>query len=109
MLKEECTVPTKLQIVGGKCGEGYVQEIGRTIEEAGFQDSVVFIDHQSDLSDIWANTDVGLVCSANEVFGRVTIEYMAHSMQVIGANAGGTKVFYLMAGDCSMRQERSRA
>lgn len=33
---------------------------------------------------------VGVMCSKYEAFGRVTVEYMANSLPVVGANSGGT-------------------
>lgn len=90
-LKKETNLPMKLQIVGFRYDENYIQEIENALREIGVEDSVVFIDHTNDLEEIWENTNIGLVCSANEAFGRVSIEFMAHSILVIGSNSGGTK------------------
>jgi glycosyltransferase involved in cell wall biosynthesis len=34
--------------------------------------------------------DIGLMCSGNEAFGRVTVEYMLAGLTVLGADSGGT-------------------
>ncbi len=50
------------------------------IKLKGFSDNVPF-----------KNYHLGLMCSSNEAFGRVTVEYMMNSLPVIGANSFGTK------------------
>ena len=34
--------------------------------------------------------DVGVICSSNEAFGRVTAEYMMNHLVVVGSNGGAT-------------------
>lgn len=90
LLKECSASPFRLQIVGISPYGDYLEKICNIIVSAGLDQSVVFFDHQNDLEEIWAATDVGLVCSKNEAFGRVTAEFMAHSIPVVGADSGGT-------------------
>lgn len=89
-LQNEVDMPLRLQIVGQSVDKDYRGQIQRVIDSFGIEDKVEFFDHTDDLEEIWASTDIGLMCSTNEAFGRVTAEYMANSILVIGANSGGT-------------------
>ncbi len=51
---------------------------------------VTFTGHVSDMAALRKTTDVELVCSAMEAFGRVTVEAMLSSNPVIGADSGAT-------------------
>lgn len=54
-------------------------------------DSNIHILHYvSDLRKLRKQCDIGLTCSKNEAFGRVTIENQLAGLLVIGANTGGT-------------------
>lgn len=44
----------------------------------------------ADLRKLRKQCDIGLTCSKNEAFGRVTIENQLAGLLVIGANTGGT-------------------
>ncbi|MCM1537386.1 MAG: glycosyltransferase family 4 protein [bacterium] len=51
---------------------------------------VTFAGHVSDMAALRKKTDVELVCSGMEAFGRVTAEAMLSSNPVIGADSGAT-------------------
>ena len=51
---------------------------------------ITFTGYVSDMAGLRKTTDVELVCSAMEAFGRVTAEAMLSSNPVIGADSGAT-------------------
>lgn len=79
-----------LKIVGDIQDSLYATKIKRYIFDNELSESITITNHMSDLRDLRKICDIGLVCSENEAFGRVTIETMASRMLVIGANTGGT-------------------
>lgn len=57
------------------------------------------IGYCDDVNALLINMDVGIMASDKEAFGRVTIEYMANYMSVIGTNSGGTPELIEGVGD----------
>lgn len=55
---------------------------------SGFVD---FVGYQSDVNKLLKGMDVGIMASANEAFGRVTIEYMMNRLAVIASDGGANK------------------
>jgi glycosyltransferase involved in cell wall biosynthesis len=53
-------------------------------------DRLYLADHQDDPFELMSRTDVGLMCSRSEAFGRVTVEAMKLGKPVVGASAGAT-------------------
>lgn len=51
---------------------------------------VTFAGYCGDAMKLLDEMDVGIICSRNEAFGRVTVEYLLSSMPVIGAEGSGT-------------------
>ena len=80
----------KLKIVGQVGDDKYYQELVEYVRQHNLEEQVEFISHQKDLSMLWENTDIGLVTSKREGFGRVTAEFMFNNIPVIGADAGAT-------------------
>lgn len=83
----------KLLIVGSGSDEAYNNELRELVNKSKVlnSDNVQFIEFTNDLYKIREESDIALVCSAAEAFGRVTIESMISSLLVIGANSAGTK------------------
>ena len=79
-----------LLTIVGNAEPQYLQTINAEINKLGIRDNIVIMDYCEDLNELRKHSDIGLVCSKNEAFGRVTIEYMCAEMLVIGANTGGT-------------------
>lgn len=79
----------KLALVGN-AEPDYLDKIKKVITDNVLEDCVSVFDYCDDLNELRKNFDIGLVCSKNEAFGRVTIEYMCAEMLVLGANTGGT-------------------
>lgn len=70
-------------------GDGIdTERIGNLIHELGLDEKVRIMGY---CSNIPINEyHVGIICSRCEAFGRVTAEYMANGIPVIGTNTGGT-------------------
>lgn len=79
-----------LLTIVGNAERQYLQELNAEISKSGIKDNIVIMDYCEDLNELRKNSDIGLVCSKYEAFGRVTIEYMCAEMLVIDANTGGT-------------------
>lgn len=71
-------------------GTEYKEELQEYVADNFLQDYVTFWGYRSDVPELLKSMDVGVVCSKAEAFGRVTCEYMAASMPVIGTKEGGT-------------------
>ncbi len=86
----ESGVATELVIVG----EGdpkYRQRLEEIVRQRGVQDRVTFVGQVPDALPFVAASDVLLMCSRSEGFGRVTIEGMLAGKPVIGARGGATQ------------------
>lgn len=77
----------QLNIIGGYESE-YYEELLSYIIENKLGDSIVFHGHQKEVNKLLSNMNIGLMCSRDEAFGRVTIEYMLHSMPVVASISG---------------------
>lgn len=86
-LKKRNLTNIKLLIAGdGVCKKEYE----KYVIENKLQDNIEFLGFVNNLSNIRKQTNISLVCSKNEAFGRVTIESMCAKNLVIGSNTGGT-------------------
>jgi len=80
----------RLHFIGDHKSE-YFKKIKKFISESELHAYVVFHGHINNLDTILSKMDLGLMCSRDEGFGRVTVEYMMHSMPVIASNSGANK------------------
>jgi glycosyltransferase involved in cell wall biosynthesis len=71
-------------------GQGSTDELSAHAFAEGVSSRVNVLGHVSDLSEIYQQTDCGLMCSEAEGFGRVTAEFMSWGKPVIGRNSGAT-------------------
>ena len=71
-------------------GNGDFEEPHRVVEMCGLENYVVFCGLVNDMVKLRRETDVEIVATKYEAFGRVTIEAMRMSNPVIGTNTGGT-------------------
>lgn len=78
-----------INIIGGG-EEDYIKSLEKTIEKNNLWKFVKLWGYREDVDILLEKMDVGIIPSKKEAFGRVTIEYMAKYMPVIGANTGGT-------------------
>ena len=82
-------IDVALTIVGG----GSKQEMTRLetlVSTLGLSERVRIAGHVPDPSPYFVESDVALMCSRREAFGRVTVEAMKLGCPVIGARGGGT-------------------
>lgn len=89
VLKERGITDVKLNIVGKRLDK-YYNEILAYISENELNSQINFFDYTNNPSEFFLNSDVVLMCSRSEGFGRVTVEGMLFEKPVIGAAAGGT-------------------
>ena len=68
----------------------YARRLRKLTEQWGLKDRVSFLGEVDDLCAVRSETDVELVCSRMEPFGRVTVEAMMAGLPVVGCQAGGT-------------------
>lgn len=80
----------RLLIVGGVSDKLYFSELQGLIRDVGLAQHIEFTGYQADPERYFLASDIFLMCSAEEAFGRVTIEAMACGCAVIGTNSGGT-------------------
>jgi len=85
----------ELWVIGGgieNVNDPYVRQILDTVNKSDeiYKERIKFLGYRKDILSLLESVDVGLVCSKQEAFGRITIEYMMKGVFVIGANTGGT-------------------
>jgi glycosyltransferase involved in cell wall biosynthesis len=78
-----------LTIVGGSYRE-YQMFLENLVKDHGLMKHVKFTGYVEDPFPLIQNSDVLLVCSRSEGFGRVTVEAMMAGKPVIGTKSGGT-------------------
>lgn len=83
-------VSCQLTIYGRSRDLAYQKLLENLIEEYGLMHDITFAGNQTDMTKVWKNTDVVLVCSKSESFGRVAIESIYQNIPVIGADNSGT-------------------
>lgn len=89
-LNEKKKFQVELFIIGNTEDREYEKKLRHYICENNL-DKIVHIEpYVSDLRKFRKKCDIGLTCSKNEAFGRVTIENQLAGLLVIGADTGGT-------------------
>lgn len=79
----------KLEIYG-LGDERYIDQLKKLANQYSLNRNIYFKGFTNNINQIWQNSDIALVCTKAEAFGRVTIEAMVNQTLVIGANTGGT-------------------
>lgn len=82
-------VEVELDVLGRGNWE-YINEILKYIENAGIKDRIRFYGFVRSPEKFFESTDVLLMCSSMEAFGRVTVEALKFGKPVIGVASGGT-------------------
>ncbi|HRR06435.1 MAG TPA: glycosyltransferase family 4 protein, partial [Victivallales bacterium] len=77
----------QLHFIGGY-KEPYYTEMKNYVRENQLENYVQFHGHMAQVDQILSKMHLGLMCSENEAFGRVTVEYMRSTMPVIASNSG---------------------
>lgn len=80
----------KVRFVGANENDSFLFELKKLVENLALEEHIEFIGYRADIHNIWAETDIALVTSKAEAFGRVTIEAMLAGALVIGADTEGT-------------------
>ena len=82
---------TKLIFVGQSLPstKSYETEVKRMISSLGIQQSVLFYGFKENLDEVYSLTDIQIVPSRYEAFGRVIVEGMLRGLPVIATNTGG--------------------
>jgi glycosyltransferase involved in cell wall biosynthesis len=80
----------EIYIVGDIGGDYYNQISKYLSDKEELLKRVIFTGYCDNVIEFLKDKDVGIMASDMEAFGRVTIEYMANYMPVIGTNTGGT-------------------
>ncbi len=85
-------LPDELNVKTLVVGDGYAEDrLKKLALELGIAERVIFTGLRNDASAIVACTDVAVLPSLNEAFGRVILEAMALSKPVVTTNVGGSK------------------
>lgn len=79
-----------LNLAGREAGTAYEAENKDFIAQNNLENCVNFLGFCSDMKTLRKNSDIGLVTSENEAFGRTTIEGMLSMMTLIGRNSAET-------------------
>lgn len=79
-----------LAIIGYRGINNCEKELMEYVTRHNLGKYVEVIDFQDNLASFFSKSDIGLMCSTREAFGRVTIEYMISGLLCIGSNTGGT-------------------
>jgi glycosyltransferase involved in cell wall biosynthesis len=82
-------VRSRLLLVGPG-GNDYAEQVKRTVFHQGLEKLVRFSGHVDDTTSVIEGSDIVLMCSRSEAFGRVTVEGMKLGKPVVGARAGAT-------------------
>lgn len=91
LLLRRKTFQGKLYIVGSAISQDYLEHIKNRIKQLSLENSVFFLGSktQSEIVKEFKASDLVVVPSHNETFGRVAIEAMAAKVPVIVADVGG--------------------
>lgn len=87
---KETSLPIELHLVGAPTGWEYTEKIKRIATELGVRDRVFFDGLVEDMASVWAQTDIAVVPSPFEAFGRCAVEAMMAGCLVIGNSTAGT-------------------
>ena len=72
------------------CKGSYKNYLVNLVKEKKLTNNIIFKGYLKDINGLLSKSVIGLVCSKNEAFGRVTVEYMMAKLPVISANSGAS-------------------
>lgn len=78
-------------LIIGSGNDLYINKLKDIIKQYKIEDKIIIKSFSNNLNKIRKQSNLELVCSKKEAFGRVTVEAMLSMNAVIGANTGGTK------------------
>ena len=91
LIVERGIVNINLKIVGSSQNKEYEKQIKEMVLQKKIEKYVEFTGYRNDLPELYKKSDIAIVASKAEAFGRVTVEAMMAGTLVIGANTAGTK------------------
>jgi glycosyltransferase involved in cell wall biosynthesis len=77
----------KLDIIGDG-PTSYVKYLKKIVNLNKLNDIVSFLGYKDNVENCLNEYDVGLICSKDEAFGRVTAEYMMAGLPILASNTG---------------------
>lgn len=80
----------ELCVIGKPIEPADKEPLLKAIKKYGIEDKVHLLGQQANPLSILKYADVGIMASQQEAFGRVTFEYMALGLPVVGSNSGAT-------------------
>jgi glycosyltransferase involved in cell wall biosynthesis len=90
VLKNEFGINNFKIYFAGTGKKEYINQLKMFSNKRGLEDNIDFLGYVSNMKNLREKTDIGLICSKKEAFGRVTVESMLSQMPVIGTKSGGT-------------------
>lgn len=90
MLKPEEIKKIKVLIIG-KGNQEDEKEILALIKQNQLENTVYLQGYQNNIPYWFSKTDIAVICSKSEAFGRITVEAMMAGCLVIGADTAGTQ------------------
>ena len=66
----------------------YVNQLKNEIKKNKIEENIRFLGYRTDVFQLLLDYDIGLTCSKDEGFGRVTAEYMMAGLPVLASNTG---------------------
>lgn len=78
----------RLLIVGS--GGAYENELKETVKAKNLEEYILFLGYRDDVNILMENSNLCLVCSKKEAFGRVTVEAMLAKVPIIASKTGAT-------------------
>lgn len=67
----------------------YLQQLHTKVHQLGLEEAVIFLGFESEIGNIYAVSDVLVMCMADEGWGRSTVEAMAMGVPVVVPRSGG--------------------
>ena len=84
------SIDVQLTLIGSEHNAGYSIQLRRLVTELSMEDYVTFLPFTEHPARYLAASDIVLLCSAQEAFGRVTVEAMKLGKPVVGTERAGT-------------------
>lgn len=72
----------------GEAYPDYQKKLKKIIKDYNLEGIIRFCGYSNNIPKLLSEYDIGIICSKAEGFGRVTVEYMAAGLTVIGSNTG---------------------
>lgn len=80
-------IDARLDIIGDGSSK-YIGYLKRIVSQYHLESKITFCGYQNNIEKVLIDYDIGLMCSRNEGFGRVTAEYMMAGLAVLASDSG---------------------